>query len=214
MRYYITPEFAALIGELRLKSLNSHPSSVYGIDSEFNISYLNPAWFNFAKENGNNIFNSNEWLLGRNIFDSIPDELESFYKVLFESSLKIIKSPLISEQLEYECSSPELYRRFSMHLYPMRKDGIVVVNSLVIEESNTSSPINGLLKLNEKDYIDKDGIVHQCANCRRIHNVKNTEQWDWIPKFIDKPYPKTSHSICSPCMHHYYFRVMNKKSRP
>ena len=56
MNHYITPEFEVLLGIARLESLDSHPSTVYGLDSEFNISYLNPAWFKFAEENGNNLF--------------------------------------------------------------------------------------------------------------------------------------------------------------
>jgi len=204
MNHYITLEFEALIGTSRLESLNNHPSTVYGLNSEFNISYLNPAWFKFAKENGNNIFVINEWSLGRNIFDSIPDVLMSFYKDLFESTLKEKESPIISRQSEYECSSPELYRRFSMHLYPMGKDGIIVVNSLLIEESYISPPNKGLLKFDKDDYIDKKGILHQCTNCRRIQNLNDLERWDWIPKFIEEPYPKTSHGICLPCKQHYY----------
>ena len=204
MKHYITPEFAELIGESRLESLNSHPNTVYGLDSKFNISYLNPAWFKFAEENGNNIFISNEWSLGRNIFDAIPEALQLFYKDLFELTLKEKKSPVISRQSDYECSSPELYRRFSMHLYSMGKNGFVVVNSLLIEEPYMSPPIEGLLKFNEEDYIDKNGFLYQCACCRRIKNQNIPERWDWIPKFIETPYPETSHGFCSPCMQHYY----------
>jgi len=204
MKHYITPEFTELIGKSRLESLNSHPSSVYGLDSEFNISYLNPAWFKFAKENGNNVFISNKWSLGRNIFDVIPDVLQLFYKDLFELTLKENKSPIVSRQSEYECSNSELYRRFSMHLYSMGRDGFVVVNSLLTEEPYMSSHIEGLLKFDKEDYIDKNGTLHQCANCRRIQNLNTPEQWDWIPKFIEKPFSNTSHAICSPCMKHYY----------
>ena len=204
MTHYITPEFEALIGASRFASLNSHPSTVYGLDSEFNISYLNPAWFEFAEKNSNNIFDSNEWLLGRNVFDSIPETLGAFYRNLFESSLKEEISPIISRQSEYECSSPELYRRFSMHLYPINKNGIVVVHSLLIEEPYVSPANEGQLKFDKRNYIDKDGILHQCANCRRIQNLNDLERWDWIPKFIEQPYSNTSHAVCPPCRHHYY----------
>jgi len=208
MNHYITSEFESLIGASRLESLNSHSSTVYGLDSEFNISYLNPAWFKFSKDNGNNIFVNSEWSLGKHIFDAIPNVLESFYRDLFESALNEEESSVISMQSEYECSSPELYRRFSMHLYPMGKEGVVVVHSLVIEEPYKSSPPKGEITLDERHFIDKDGIIHQCADCRRIQNLNDKERWDWIPKYIKEPHPKTSHGVCPPCMQHYYLSEM------
>jgi hypothetical protein len=204
MSYYITPEFEALIGASRLESLNSHPGSVYGLDSALNISYLNPAWFKFSEDNGGEVFVSSDWTLGKQIFSSIPDAQKSFYRDLFESALNENKPSITSQQMEYECSSPELYRRFSMHLYPVGKDGILVVHSLLIEEPHRSSLADGVIVLDEDNYIDKDGIVRQCANCRRIQNLNNTEQWDWIPKWVTEAHPRTSHSICRPCRQHYY----------
>jgi len=204
MNHCITSEFEELIGASRLESLNSHPSTVYGLDSELNIAYLNPAWFKFSEENGNNIFVDNEWSLGRNIFDAIPDVLEPFYRDLFQSALNEKEPPEISQQFEYECSSPELYRRFSMHLYPVGVDGVVVVHSLCIEELYKLPSANGVITLDEDDYIDKEGMIHQCANCRRLQNLNDKERWDWVPKYIKEPHSKTSHGVCVPCMHHYY----------
>jgi len=204
MKYSISSKFEALIGEKILNDLNSHPSTVYGLDSNLNISYLNPGWFKFSEDNGNKIFISDEWSLGRNIFDCIPNVFESFYRNLFETTLNEEKPPVNPRQLEYECSSPELYRKFSMHLYSMGKEGILVINSLVVEEPHATLPVEGLLKFDEKDYIDEDGILHQCANCRRIQNIRTPKQWDWIPTFIEKPHPKTSHAVCSPCKQYYY----------
>jgi hypothetical protein len=202
MKHHITSEFEELFGKPRLDGLNGHPGSVYGLDSKFNIAYLNPAWFEFAEENANRIFNADEWPLGRNIFDSIPDVLMMFYRDLFESCLRGRASSVNAEQFEYECSSPYLYRRYSMHLYPLDGNGIVVVHSLVVEESYISNAV-GRVELDESQYIDKNGFINQCASCRRIQNQNNTAQWDWIPKWIEKPYPKTAQRICSTCKLHY-----------
>ena len=168
MSYCITPEFETIVGASRLERLNSHAGTVYGLDSELNISYLNPAWYQFSEENGGDIFVRDSWSIGRCIFDCIPEVLDSFYRELFESTLKEEGSPLISKQSEYECSTPDFYRRFSMHLYSMGKNGIVVVHSLLAEEPHSSPPIRVILSLDEDQYVDGNGIVHQCANCRRI----------------------------------------------
>lgn len=64
-------------------------------------------------------------VLRQNIFDCIPDSLKSYYKNLFESTLQVEEPSVEAKQTEYECSSPDLYRRFSMYLYPIGKVGIL-----------------------------------------------------------------------------------------
>ena len=206
MNRQITPEFESIIGSSRLESLNDHPSTVYGLNSKFEISYLNPAWFKFAELNGGEVFIGEDWSLGRNIFDCIPDILQEYYRNLFKSALKDVSPEGISIQSKYECSSPTIYRCFSMHLYSVGWDSLLVVHSLVIEEPHTSSSYQGRIFLDEKEYIDDNGLVHQCTNCRRIKNLKHVGRWDWLPKWIEKPHPNTSHGICFPCMKHYYSR--------
>ena len=206
MNHRITPEFESIIGASRLESLNSHPSSVYGLDSELNLSYLNPAWFQFAKENGGDVFIDEKWSLGRNVFDCIPDILKSYYSKLFESTLNDTEPSNISIQSEYECSSTTTYRRFSMHIYPLGANGFVVVHSLVIEEPHKSRSTEGLLALVEDDYLDDNELILQCANCRRIKNIKHEGRWDWLPKWIEEPRPNISHGVCFPCMKQYYSR--------
>ena len=125
MKHHITTEFADIISNSMLERMGSHSCSIYGLNSEFEISYLNTAWLNFSEANGNHIFDNSAWSLGRNIFDCIPDSLESYYKNLFESTLKAEDPSVEAKQTEYECSSPDLCRRFSMHLYPIGKVGIL-----------------------------------------------------------------------------------------
>jgi hypothetical protein len=203
MQYYITAEFEGIIGASRLESLNSHPSAVYGLDSKFYIVYQNPASLNFSEQN-NNSHVSVESSLGKNIFDIIPEALATAYKELFTSVLNDKSTLMISRQFEYECSSPELYRSFSMHIYPLGKDGLLIVHSLLVEEPYISLLGEVANIVDEDNYIDKNGIVTQCANCRRIKNLSNEGQWDWITKWVKEAHKPTSHGICKPCMQHYY----------
>ncbi|MEP7706455.1 hypothetical protein [Paraglaciecola sp. 25GB23A] len=204
MNYYITSEFEMTIGPSRLESLNGHPSTVYGLDSDLKIVYQNPASIQFSEQNSHNNRISSASSLGKNIFDFIPDLLAPTYKKLFESVTHDKNPSLISRQFEYECSSPEFYRVFSMHLYPLNKGGILVIHSLVIEEPYINSQSQELNTVVESDYINKHGSVTQCANCRRIKNLAKDGQWDWIPKWVKEPHIPTSHGICRPCKHHYY----------
>ena len=204
MKYAISSEFESLIDAKRLEVLNRHSSSIYGLDSNLNISYLNPAWFDFAKDNGSDKFIEDKWSLGKSIFNCIPKVLEPFYTDIYETVLNEKESTLIPRQLEYECSSPQLFRSFSMHLYSLGKGGIVVVNSLLVEQLHPSSLIEKQNIFDEDHYVDQNKIVHQCANCRRIRRLGKLEQWDWVPKLTKEPHANTSHGICPPCMQHYY----------
>ncbi len=204
MKYSITPEFEALIGQTRLESLSDHACTVYGIDSEYRIVYLNPAWYQFSKDNGTNHSIDEKWLFGRNVFDCIPEVLEPFYKNLFESSLNKNDSRVTPLHFKYECSSPTVFREFTMHLYPVGSSGIIVVHSINIEEPHTLQPDLEMLTLEKEQYIDDSGFVYQCANCRRVKNLQEEKRWDWIPKLVEAPVAKTSHGICDPCAAHYY----------
>jgi hypothetical protein len=199
-----------IIGTSRLESLNSHPSTVYGLDSDLNIVYQNPASIQFSEQDSPNINSSSGSLLGSNIFSFIPDALAPNYKKLFESVTNKKNASMISRQFEYECSSPEIYRVYSMHLYPLDKGGILVIHSLVIEEPYINSQSQETNIVVESDYINKHGIVTQCANCRRIKNLSKDGQWDWIPKWVKAPHMPTSHGICRPCKHHYYPNYSDK----
>lgn len=204
VKYVITPEFKEIIGQSRLDSLNNHPGTVYGIDSEYRITYLNPAWFQYSKKNGGASFSEENWSLGRNILDCTPKVLEPFYKHLFESAFNDEGSALSPTSIEYECSSPAVYRNFSMHFYPVSSVGLLIVHSVNVEAPLNLKSDFKELNLEEDQYIDDNGIVHQCANCRRIKNLQNEDRWDWIPKWVEAPALNTSHGICNPCAVHYY----------
>jgi hypothetical protein len=75
---------------------------------------------------------------------------------------------------------------------------------LLIEKPYTPHPIERLVSFDENDYIDRNEILRQCANCRHIQNLKTQGRWDWVPIFIEEPHSKTSHGICEPCLQHYY----------
>lgn len=202
MPAYITPEFQALIGPSRLDSFNSSPGTVYGLDAHCNLTYFNPAWFAFAEENGKGSSILEDWTLGRNLFDAIPDALEGFYRTLFESAWDENISPYSTRHAEYECHSPHLYRRFSMHLYPLNRAGMLIAHSLLVEEPFDRSSAQTPQTMD--DYLNEDGMFVQCSNCRRLKHAVLEERWDWIPEFIQDPRKKTTHSICSLCLQHYY----------
>ena len=205
MEYCVTPAFENLLGKARLASANSHSGSVYGLDEDYCIAYLNPAWYRFAEENGSNLFLGERWALGRNIFECIPEVLHDRYKKLYDAARVVDLEELTPPRCEYECSSPTEFRKFSMHFHPLGELSVLVVNSIVIEapHNDRAAPVQTLH--DESDYRNTHGIIRQCANCRRVQNLRQGQRWDWVPKWVKNPASSISHGICETCASHYYF---------
>ncbi len=189
-------DFKNLLSGFNIEKLDNHLSSIYGVWNDYTIGYFNTAWSQFAKDNNGEPDISRKWGLGANIFDAIPEVLKHFYQRVFQ----IVAKRERSANLNYECSSPELFRKFIQTIYPLRQGGLLIVNSLNIEMPHSS--VNTLTE--EFQYIDSQGMVHQCANCRRVQNLNKPDQWDFIPEWVQNPSSKVSHSLCTVCQGFYY----------
>ena len=53
-------------------------------------------------------------------------------------------------------------------------------------------------------YRDAQGMVHQCCHCRRMSNLAHPGRWDWVPVWVERFPPNTSHTLCGPCFAFYY----------
>ncbi|MEQ8785608.1 MAG: hypothetical protein RIC55_04885 [Pirellulaceae bacterium] len=182
------------------KQLDAHQGSVYGLTSDLHIAYVNPAWDRFAAENAGEPAIGRSWNLGASWLDAIPEVLRQFFLDLLASS-RAGKDSLHPVSHDYECSSDETFRRFHMDVYPLRADaGYLIVNSLLVEEPHPNackvSSLNG--------YADSDGVIHQCAHCRRVEHQRVPSRWDFIPQWVKSPPQSVSHSICPICLDHYY----------
>jgi len=192
--------FEELLERFNIDDLDSYPNTVYGVWYDLNLAYLNKTWFSFMAENGG-VTQEGGQFLGKPLLKSFPDQLKPFYKELFAKALKqdysASQAPI---QHAYECSSPEHYRQFSMALYALKDSGgVLVVNSLVVMQGHkeAAEPI-------ESCYRDGDGIIHQCAHCRKIRRHDNSECWDLVPEWIKTMPPRVSHDLCLPCFEYYY----------
>jgi hypothetical protein len=105
-------------------------------------------------------------------------------------------------QHEYDCSSPELFRRYLMTLYPLgHAEGILVVNSTIIEAGHDTKKSHDPVSAT---YMDNNGFVRQCANCRRVRNMREPDRWDWVPAWVARPPARTSHTLCGFCLPYYH----------
>jgi len=174
-------------------TIESDSSVIFVLDRDLRLRLCNAAWDRFARENdGESLLRQS--ILGRPIFDFISGALAEHYSRVFRQTLQ---GESVWRQ-GYECSSAEKSRRFSMHIYPVHGE-LMIVNSLVLE-----TPHDRVASLSgEAEYRSGNGILLMCSNCRRTKTRAPSERWDWAPGFVASPPANVSHGLCPPCYEYY-----------
>ena len=203
----VETSFRKLLGPYNVDALRDDPAVIFGVFSDFRLGCLNRAWFRFAAENAGEPQISRDWPLGRSILEAIAAPLQSHYVSNFRRSLHNLQ-PWMHV---YECSSAATFREFQMTAYPLgRGDGLLIVNSLVVERAHDRTPSRAL----DEVYRDAHGIVHQCCYCRRFRRLSAHHDWDWIPEWVKRQPAQTSHGLCLPCFEHYFSAPSRLGHRP
>lgn len=196
----VTPAFGKLLAPFDLDALARRPDTVFGLDADMRLAYLNPAWFAFAEANGGMPAVARDWGLGRCVLDACPPVIRAFYAQALTTALQQDKR----WDHDYECSSPDLRRHMRLSAYPLGDHGgLLVVNALVVETPRKTGVSSGPA-FNQADYADEYGIVHQCAHCRKTRRMSGLRHWDWVPQFVVSPQPMISHDLCDVCLDFYY----------
>lgn len=189
---------AALAGFDR-EILDADPSVVYALDPDLRLAYVNPAWSRFARENGAGADFFERWGLGAFFPDAIADSIRGYYV----ERLTDVLAEGERWDHEYECSTPERFRRYCMSTYALGGGvGLLVVNTLVEERPHGQA--GRASSLEDGHYIDAHGIVVMCAHCRRVRRASGPERWDWVPDAVRTPHPRTSHGLCAICAAYYW----------
>lgn len=177
--------------------LSNDKHSIYVVDENFRIIYHNLAYLKFAEENGGEPTISKKYSYGANVLDAISGDLKAIYK---DKLLKIISLGK-GDKLMYECSSNKVYRLFMQKIYPLRnKKGLLFLNALVVEEDNNKNSSNPIID----NYLQKNGFMNQCSNCRRTQRKNESEIWDWVGNWVEKQPKNMSHTICPICFEYYW----------
>jgi len=197
MTYPAASQFIELLESFKLPALQETQDIVYGLWPDFSLAFTNAAWAKFAASNGGEPAVSEQWSLGRNILDAIPQPLKAFYESHYRNCLSLERP----WEHVYECSSPDALRMFHMTALPVGKgEGILVINSLRIEtpiDRETAEP-------SETTYRNRHGMLVQCAHCRRFRRAASATTWDWVTDWVRSRQENVSHGICEPCLGFYY----------
>lgn len=196
------PGFAPVLQRLQTAELERHAGTIYALNPEFRLAYFNPYWLRFVRENQAADYLLSPGCLGLEIMAVIPEVLQPFYRSIYQAVTLETKQATQPFQFEYECSSPQVFRKFLMTLYPM-EGGLLVVNSLVVEEpyAATGRPIE---KPDFKIYLAANGMIYQCSHCRRFQHQADPARWDWVPEWVAKMPAGISHTICNTCFGYFY----------
>ncbi|MCC6750603.1 MAG: hypothetical protein IT371_23275 [Deltaproteobacteria bacterium] len=194
---HVDPDFLPLIVGFSPDALERQEGAIYGLWGDLRLAYFNGSYERFAAANeGRRMLDA--WPLGRSVLDAVAEPLVSFYRELFGQTL-VSGQP---RSHEYECPSPTLRRTFRMDVYPVtRKEGLLVVNSLLVEAPHAG---DGEPAGPRETYRTADGLIVQCAHCRRTRLGRNDDVWHWVPAFVRTPPEETSHGLCYPCFAHHY----------
>ena len=198
--------FISKLAGFDFETLENSPNSIFGLSKDLKLIYFNKAWFDFAKQNKGEPGIPDCFKIGTPIEKSISGVLKDFYINQFKKTINGVKA----WKHEYECSSSKVFRLFSQDSYPLKNhEGIIVVNSLKIErviDRNNSSRH----QFKSGIYLNENGLITQCSNCRKTQRTGEPEVWDWIPLLIEQPLKNISHSICPICFD-FYWKYRGKK---
>ena len=178
-------------------ALEREQGSAYVLRPDLSLEYVNEAWRRFALENGATDLDSGcETRIP--ITRAFRPPLRELFTTKFQHALQRNQKWNHS----YECSSPEVYRKFNMQVQPTSgRDGLIVIHSLIVE-----APLGGGLAGGEAltaHYTDARGLIVQCSSCGRIREPSSSS-WHWAPGLVGVERENLSHGICPTCNFQYY----------
>jgi len=194
------PTFEQLLVGFYRQPLDQGDDVIYGVWPDLTLAYSNARWTRFALENdGADVLR--RWTLGVSVRSAFGPDLDPFYVRAFGEVL----STGTIWQHTYACPSPRQTRWFNMRALPLGRKGLLVCHSLVsageIAEPRGRRP-------SATPYRDTNGLVTQCAHCRRVQVVAADRaaqpSWHYVPAFIERPPPRTTHGLCPICFVYHF----------
>jgi hypothetical protein len=181
-----------------VRALEENASVVYIVGPELDIAYCNPAWDAFAAQNGGKHL-ERRLAMGRSCLPMRPEFLRTFYELAFKNVTDTQKP----WSHDYECSSPERYRRFRMRVFPLHGGHLLVENSLYVEGDHEQA---SQVPIDHSRYINENGFIAMCSHCRRTRarGADGSTAWDWVPSYLKDTPVLVSHTLCHTCLAYHY----------
>jgi len=173
-----------------------HEDVIFLLDDELCFVDCNPAWDEFAIQNGGKQLSRAE-VAGKMILDFVPNVLRDFYVQKYWFA----KHSEGWTEFQYDCSSPEKIRLFRMAMI-RSGEGLLVVNYLLLEEECSLRPL--LDEEGRRTYVSSGGLITMCVNCRKTKREDGSNHWEWVPDFLRDHSLTVSHGLCPRCLPYVY----------
>ena len=166
---------------------------VHRIDAEDRISYVNPAWSDFARANQGEAVMP-EQVLGSSLLESVKDPT---VQQLYSEMIKRARAgkPV---RFKYRCDAPDRRRTFEMDIRQLDNGEVEFISALRHEEVR---PAVAMLQAGAPR--DKR-LLRVCSWCQQVALPDRT----WVPVEVAvqrlglleaETFPGLTHSICEPC---------------
>jgi hypothetical protein len=190
--------FRPLLEGFDLDALDRDASVTYGLFPDFRLGYLNAAYERFAVENGGERILT-DWELGADVLSAVSGRIHDFYADAFRG---VLAHGQPWEQT-YHCHSPDRYRTYRMRVLPLQGGkGLLVVHSNVADLPYPEKASDA--SVDDARYQDENGLVKQCAHCRRVRRVAPPAGWEWVASFVAHAPSNATHTLCELCADYYY----------
>ncbi len=172
---------------------------IFIVDPALQVTYCNPAWDEFAIANGGEK-TVTERVLGIDLMSVIAEPLRAFYRDAF----RYCNQHHLAFDLDYECSSADLYRLRHMRILPLEgSSGLAIVNSMRVEQLHGAERPGFSPTVT---YFNTHGMITLCCNCRRALRQDASGVWDWVPAFLQPEKWEITHGMCPVCVSYFYSR--------
>lgn len=186
------PPFVA--ERFRMEALEHDPSSIVAIAADGRIGWANEGWYSFARANGGA---SAAIDAGANYFAAIRGEVRPAFEAAVSASLAS-GEPF---ELDYECSSANVYRAYHLHGLPLSGRALLLVHTPIEVRRQERPPEPPV----EARYRDAFGMIAQCTNCRRVRAPAD-RSWHWVPAWVETIPAGVTHVLCPICKGFYWPR--------
>jgi hypothetical protein len=176
-----------------MESVENSLRLVYRIDADDRISYVNPAWSDFARANQGEAVMP-ERVLGSSLLESVGD---STVQQLYSEMIKRARAgkPV---RFKYRCDAPDRRRTFEMDIRQVDNGEVEFISALRHEEVR---PAVAVLRAG----APRDNrLLRVCSWCQRVALPDAT----WVPVEVAvqrlglleaETFPSLTHGICEPC---------------
>ena len=197
---YLADDYRPYVRRFDLHHLEASASTTIGVRSDDTIGYLSAAWYTFARDNGV-LDPGTVWDVARPLSDAIPEPLRPFYAHLFQMA----RRAGAEVTHDYECPSPQLFRRFHMRVLPLEHDALLLIHHLAVVH-----PVQNGSPAIEQYYRVEHATITQCCNCRLVRRAQEPETWDWAPAWVEHEAPNTTQGLCPRCLAMHYPRLAER----